>query len=188
MRKLILEEWISLDGYTCDKEGKLDFFAPHIRTSYDDPERMAFRESIDTILLGRNTYAQFATLWPHRTAEDNILAVKMNTAEKIVCSRSLTEAPWGNWKTADIESGDILARISQLRSGTGGAIIVWGSISLAQHLMKANVIDEYHIHICPVLTGGGRRLFADDLVPSSITLLATRHYGSGIVHLHYQKQ
>ena len=187
MRKLILEEWISLDGYASDKDNKLDFFAPHVRTSYESAERMEFRETIGTILLGTNTYTQFAAMWPYRTVESNILAAKMNSAKKIVFSRSLSQAPWGNWQPADIESGDMITRVNELKSQSAGNMMVWGSISLAQSLLKANLVDEYHIHICPVLTGGGRKLFTEDLQPSSFTLINVKHYGPGIVHLHYQK-
>ncbi len=187
MRKLILEEWISLDGYASDKDGRLDFFAPHVRTSYDTPERMAYRNAIDTILLGAKTYTQFSALWPSRSAEENILAEKMNAAQKIVFSRSLQAAPWGDWAPAKIEQGDAATAIKQLRSGSGGDMVIWGSISLAQTLMAADMIDEYHIHICPVITGGGHQLFTGDVATSTLSLVGTRSYGPGIIHVHYRK-
>jgi dihydrofolate reductase len=187
MGKLILEEWISLDGYASDKERKLDFFAPHVRTSYDSPERMAYRNAIDTILLGAKTYTQFSALWPSRTAEENILAEKMNAAQKIVFSKSLQEAPWGKWTPALVERRDPLTAVRQLKSGTCGNIVIWGSISLAQALMYGDVIDEYHIHICPVTTGGGQKLFADGMAASALQLVNMHSYGPGITHLHYLK-
>jgi dihydrofolate reductase len=188
MRKLILEEWISLDGYAADRDGKLDFFAQHVRTSYEPVERMLFREAIDTILLGAKTYTQFAALWPGRTAKDNILAEKMNSAKKIVFSRSLTKAPWGTLADAEIASGDVVQRVGEMKSMPGGNMVVWGSISLAQQLMKADMVDEYHIHVCPLLTGGGLRLFNDDIQSSALNLISTAQYGPGITHLIYQKR
>jgi dihydrofolate reductase len=65
-------------------------------------------------------------------------------------------------------------------------MVVWGSISLAQSLMKENLIDEYHIQLCPVLTGGGRNLFPQQINFGQLNLLETRQYNTGIVFLNYE--
>ena len=64
VRKLVVEEWISLDGYVSDRNGKLDFFTSSVGASYDDKGGAAFLNSIDCILFGRKTYQQFASRWP----------------------------------------------------------------------------------------------------------------------------
>jgi len=66
-RKLIVEEWLSLDGYVSDKAGGLDFFAKHVRDAYTTAYRLDVLNSVDTILFGRKTYQQFSALWPART-------------------------------------------------------------------------------------------------------------------------
>jgi dihydrofolate reductase len=64
-------------------------------------------------------------------------------------------------------------------------MVLWGSISLAQSLMKENLVDEYHIQLCPVLTGGGRSLFTGDVNPRNLKLVELRHYDTGTVFLNY---
>lgn len=65
-------------------------------------------------------------------------------------------------------------------------MVLWGSISLAQSLMKENLIDEYHVQLCPVLTGGGRSLFTEEINPQNLKLAEVRQYNTGTVFLNYQ--
>lgn len=187
MRKLILEEWLSLDGYVADKEGKLDFFtsiSPEQNT-YSDADQLRFLDSVDTILLGRKTYELFVDFWPNATTEQEVIANKLNGIKKLVFSNTITEAPWGTWPPADVISGDAVAAIKNLKQKPGKNLVLWGSISLAQALMQEGIIDEYHIQLCPVLTGGWRSLFSNSLPSTSLQLQEVRHYNTGIVFLNY---
>lgn len=65
-------------------------------------------------------------------------------------------------------------------------MVVWGSISLAQSLMKDRLIDEYHLRVYPVALGKGKRLFPDDIAALDMKLLETKTYETGLVLLHYQ--
>jgi dihydrofolate reductase len=188
MRNLILEEWISLDGFISDKNGKLDFFAPMVRDIYSDARHSKFLESIDLILLGRQTYEQFVQVWPSRTTDTDALANMINRTRKLVFSNTITNAPWGTWPAAEVVSGDAISQLKKLKSLSGKNIIVWGSISLAHAFMKENLIDEYHLHVCPTLTCGGRRLFTEDMNPSTLSLIDTKHYYPGTVFIQYQPQ
>ncbi|HET9432286.1 MAG TPA: dihydrofolate reductase family protein, partial [Chitinophagaceae bacterium] len=76
--------------------------------------------------------------------------------------------------------------INKLKSLPGKNMVVWGSISLAQSLMKENLIDEYHIQLCPVLTGGGRSLFSQEMDYHQLRLLETRSYNTGTIFLNYE--
>jgi dihydrofolate reductase len=186
MRKLIVEEWMSLDGYVADKENQLIFFARLVRESYKEPARSQFLQTIDSILLGRETYEQFVKLWPDRETGKEVLADKMNGGQKIVFSSTLTSAPWGKWAGAEIANGDAVSAIRKLKSTSGQNMILWGSISLAQALMKENLVDELHLHICPTLTAGGRRFFTSEINLSALRLSEFRQYGEGAVFLNYQ--
>jgi dihydrofolate reductase len=183
-RKLIIEEWLSLDGCVADHTGGLGFFAGNVRQSYTAGNRQAFLDSIDTILLGRSTYDQFSALWPGRPVENDLLAEKMNTARKIVFSGSITKAPWGGWPAASVEAGNAAARVKALQQQPGKNMVVWGSVSLAQAFMKENMADEYHLHLCPVLTGG-KKLVAGDIQPTALALLETTPEANGVVLLRY---
>ncbi|MGV3696049.1 dihydrofolate reductase family protein [Flavobacterium sp.] len=187
MRKLILEEWLSLDGYAADKEGNLDFFTnltPE-ENKYSDQDQLKFLESVDTILLGRKTYELFVDFWPNATTDIEVIADKLNETDKIVFSNSLKTAPWGKWDNARVISGEAIEAIKKLKAFPGKDMVLWGSISLAQALMKENLIDEYHIQLCPVLTGGGRSLFADEMHLKELKLSEVRKYDTGTVFLKY---
>lgn len=176
---------MSLDGHVSDKTGGLDFFVKHVRGSYTTRERIAFLESADTIFLGRKTYDQFSQLWPRRPVENDLLAEKMNGLDKVVFSASLQQAPWGEWQQATLETKDPVAKLKVIKTLTGKNIILWGSITLAQTFMKEGLVDEYHLHICPVITGGGRKLFTDDMNLSPLSLLNTVVNFDGVVFLKY---
>jgi dihydrofolate reductase len=186
MRKVILSEWISLDGYVSDKKGQLDFFAGLVRKTYAEADQLEFLGTIDTILLGRKTYEQFVQVWPDRPTGQEALADKMNKVKKIVFSNTLTDAPWGKWSSAEIVNGNAISKIKQLKLLPGKNIVVWASISLAQILMKENLIDEYSFFLCPALVSGGRKLFTEEIAPTNLKLVKTRHYDTGTVFLNYQ--
>src|SRR5258705_10567566 len=142
MRKLILEEWVSLDGYVADKNGQLDFFTnltPE-ENKYSDSDQLKFLETIDTILLGRKTYELFVDFWPGATTDQEAIADKLNETKKIVFSNTITNAPWGQWAEASIV--EATTEIKNLKLLAGKNMVMWGSISLAQSLMKENLIDD----------------------------------------------
>ena len=188
MRKLILEEWVSLDGYVADKNGQLDFFTnltPE-QNKYSDADQLKFLETIDTILLGRKTYELFVDFWPGATTDKEVIADKLNETKKVVFSNTLTNAPWGQWAEAEIIAGEATAAIKKLKQLPGKNMVLWGSISLAQSLMRENLIDEFHIQLCPVLTGGGRNLFLQKMNFGQLNLLEVRQYNTGTVFLNYE--
>ncbi len=187
MRKLILEEWMSLDGYVSDKNDQLDFFTnltPE-QNKYSDQDQLKFLETVDTILLGRKTYELFVDFWPTATTDKEVIADKLNELDKIVFTNTLTSAPWGKWKDAEIISGVATDAIRKLKSLPGKNMVLWGSISLAQALMKENLIDEYHIQLCSVVTSGGRPLFPTQTDFRRLVLSEVRRYNTGTVFLNY---
>jgi dihydrofolate reductase len=188
MRKLILEEWISLDGYVTDKNGQLDFFTALTpeQNKYSDSDQLKFLETIDTILLGRKTYELFVDFWPGTTTDKEVIADKLNETKKVVFSNTITKAPWGQWKEAEIISGEAVDAIKRLKLLPGKNMVMWGSISVAQSAMRENLIDEYHIQLCPVLTGGGRNLFSQQINFGQLNLLEIRKYNTGTVFLSYE--
>ena len=189
MRKLIVEEWVSLDSYVTDKEGGLDFFTNLTAEQNKDvdAEQLKFLETIDAILLGRKTYALFVDFWPKATTDQQVVADKLNQTNKIVFSNSLTKAPWGKWPEAMIISGEATAAIKQLKEMKGKDMVLWGSISLAQSLMSADLVDEYRLQLCPVLTGGGRALFPKQINYGQLQLMEVRKYDFGTLFMNYQR-
>jgi dihydrofolate reductase len=186
MRKLVLEEWISLDGYAVDKAGQLNFFPSTEANRYSDQDQLRFLERIDTILLGRATYQLFVDFWPTATVDKEIISDTLNSLPKVVFSNTLKEAPWGKWPSARVVPGDAVREVAMMKAGKGKDMVLWGSLTLAQSLMQADLIDEYHIQVCPTLVGGGRALFPAMKAYANLKLVDLRRYATGVVYLHYE--
>jgi dihydrofolate reductase len=188
MRKLILEEWVSLDGYAEDRNGKLDFFPSTEQNKYSDQHQLEFLSTVDLILLGRKTYQLFEQFWPTAKTETEIIAEKLNSIPKIVFSDTISRAPWGTWPEAKVVPGNAAEAIGKMKKLEGKNMVLWGSISLAQSLMKESVIDEFHIQFCPTRVGGGRLLFPDSDHYNKLKLVDSRTYDTGVVYLNYQPE
>jgi dihydrofolate reductase len=185
MRKLIFQQFISLDGYAADRDHETKFFD---QGEYDgdlDEDMLVGMDRFDTILLGKNTYNMFVAYWPTEKSKDQIAADKLNSIPKIIFSSSLKDAPWGKWEPAKIEPGNAADAIKQLKKQKGKDMVLWGSISLSQSLMKANIIDEYHLRIVPVILGGGKLQF-DGRDELKLELTKSKAYSSGIQSLEYR--
>jgi dihydrofolate reductase len=185
MRKLIFQEFLSLDGYAADKNNSTKFFeSPEFAVESDD-DLLKEMNRFDTILLGANTYKMFVDFWPDADPKEQVVADKLNSIPKIVFSKSLKNAPWGKWEPAKIESGDAATAIVQLKKEKGSDMVLWGSISLAQYLIKQNLIDEYQLRIVPVVLGGGTLLFSKQ-EPLDLILTKSKSYSSGLLLAHYK--
>ena len=187
MRKVILQEFVTLDGMAAGPNDSVDFVPASTRGDRTFGEgQLALMDTIGTILLGRVTYQMFAGHWPNVTEGDDLLfADKLNAIPKIVFSKTLDKAPWGKWDPAKIVNGSATAEIAKLKRQSGKDMIVWGSISLAQSLIDERLIDEYQIVICPVVLGSGRPLFRDTVKGLDMTLLKTKTHDLGTVLLKY---
>jgi dihydrofolate reductase len=143
-------------------------------------------DDIDTILLGRKTYELFAEFWPTATTESEIIADKLNSTKKVVFSNSLQNAPWGKWPAAEIMKGEASEKIRDLKMQEGKNMVLWGSISLVQSLMKQHLIDEYHLQLCPAITGGGKPLFPESNHYINMHLIEWKKYETGMMFLRYE--
>ena len=187
MRKLIVQEWLSLDGFAADKDGKLDFFPTRETDQFSDRDQLRFLDGVDTVLLGRKTYELFVGFWPTAKLDQEIVADRLNTLPKVVFSNTLSEAPWGNWCPARVVSSDALAEIRRLKAEDGKHLVLWGSLTLAQQLIFANLVDEYHLQICPTMIGGGRPLFPSRPAYARLKRVEVRNYDTGVTCLRYER-
>ena len=188
MRTLILQEWVSLDGFAVDAAGTLDFFPATETDHFSDRDQLAFLDGVDTILLGRRTYELFVDFWPGGTTDREIIADRLNALPKLVFSNTLTEAPWGAWPPARVVRGDAVDEIRRLKAEDGKHRVLWGSLSLAQAVIAAGLVDEYHLQVCPTLVGASRRLFPDRDGYARLRRVGVRSYDTGVVFLHYEPQ
>jgi dihydrofolate reductase len=186
VRKVILQEFVTLDGLAAGENGSVDFVPASTNGDESLGQRQIdFMDSIDTILLGRLTYEMFSEYWPAVTSgDDKPFADKINAIPKIVFSRTLDGAPWGDWGDAQIRE-DAAKEIAALKRRSGKDMVIWGSLSLAQSLMADRLIDEYQIIICPVVLGTGRPLFKKQSDAHGLELVDTRTFDRGTALLSY---
>ena len=188
MRKVILQEFLTLDGLAAGPNDNVDYVpaATEGDKSFGQ-EQLNLMDSIDTILLGRVTYQMFAGYWPNiRKGKEKAFADKLNSIPKIVFSSTLDRAPWGDWEEAKVVSNSAVDEIKKLKQQKGKNMIIWGSISLAQSAIRAALIDEYRLVICPVVLGSGRPLFLTQVDPFAMKLLETESFDLGAVQLKYK--
>jgi dihydrofolate reductase len=184
-RKVVLQEFVSLDGYAAGPNDSVDFVPAS--TQGDDSfgrHQERFLDSIDTILLGRVTYELFSEHWPDVTSgPEKPFADKLNAIPKIVFSKTLDGAPWGQWKPAQVVLTDAAKTVAKLKQQSGKDMVIWGSISLAQSLMSEKLIDEYQLVICPIALGEGRPLFREPTM--GMRLVKTESFARGAVIVAY---
>jgi dihydrofolate reductase len=188
VRKVIVQEFVTLDGFAAGAQGELDFVTETGEGA--DPtggpfveDQLAFIGGLDTILLGADTYRMFAEYWPEQTVETQAIADALNSTPKVVFSSTLERAPWGSWQEARVVSGSAADEVRRLKAEPGKDMVVWGSLTLAQSLAREGVVDEYNLFLCPVALGDGRPLFAEAVPP--LRRLDTKTYEGGLVSLRY---
>ena len=134
------------------------------------------------LLLGRRTYEDFASFWPHQT--DNPFTEVLNDSRKYVVSTTLREPlPWVN---STLLSGAAAEAVAALKEGEGGDLVVLGSGELVQTLMRAGLVDEFVLLIHPLILGTGRRLFPDRGTSSALDLVETRTTTTGVIIATYR--
>jgi dihydrofolate reductase len=186
MRKLVVSEFLTLDGVMEDPGGaeksKYGGWAFQFNRG---PEGDKFKSdelfASDALLLGRTTYQGFAEAWPSRTGE---FADKINSMVKHVVSTTLEK---GEWSNSRIIKGNVAEEISKLKAMPGKDILVAGSGQLVQTLMQHDLVDEYRLMVYPVVVGSGKRLFKDGSDRKALRLVEAKPVGSeGVLTLIYQ--
>lgn len=185
MRKLIVQQWVTVDNIAAEEDGGLSFVSvePFSETTNDafKASVMGFIDSVDTMILGATTYAQSKGYWPY--AEDQgEFGEKLNNLTKFVASSTLDDAPWGDFPAATV-TRDPAATIRELKEESGTDIWLWGSLTLMHFLLDADLVDEVQMRVCPVARGTGRRIFEDR---QELKLLEATPFDNGVVLLRYE--
>lgn len=185
--KLTVTTFVSVDGVMQgpggpeeDRTGGFErggWVVPHF-----DAETGAFIDTVfrraDAFLLGRRTYETFAGSWGEMAdpGEDPV-AVSLNTLPKYVPSTTLKEPGWAN---TTVLSGDVAARIRELKDRPGRELQVHGSGTLARWLLEKDLVDEYNLFTFPVIVGDGARLFPSKGRDAALELVESRATPSGV--------
>jgi dihydrofolate reductase len=185
MRKVVVTEFMTLDGVIEDPGGAEGFKYGGWSMRYWSDDIGAFKLdelfASDAQLLGRVTYEGFAVAWPGQSDAAGF-ADRMNGMPKYVVSTTLKDATWNN---SQIISANVAEEVAKLKQQDGGDILIAGSADLIHFLRQHNLIDRYQLLIYPVVLGEGKRLFKDG-IDSSLKLVETRPYDSGVVLVRYE--
>jgi dihydrofolate reductase len=103
---------------------------------------------------------------------------KMNGMPKFVVSKTLESPEWNN---TTVLTGDLAEEVGKLKQQFPGDILVAGSAQLVQALLAHDLVDELHLMVFPILLGAGKRLFADGVDATSLTLVETKQTGSVVI-------
>jgi dihydrofolate reductase len=177
MRRIVVTEFVSLDGVIEEPKWTFDF------ERGPEGDQFKFDElfDADALLLGRVTYQGFAAAWPNMGDDD--FGKRMNSIEKYVVSSSVTaeEATWG---PTTVINGDVVSQIRELKGQGSGNLLLEGSARLVQTLVQHDLVDEYRLMIFPIILGAGRRMFPASMpAPSRLAVTSSHTVGSGVVIL-----
>jgi dihydrofolate reductase len=198
MRRIVVFDNVTADGYFADTRGTLDWVIPNdevFRTAAES------QQDIDTMLFGRRTYEMFEQFWPHalddpetapdphtagrRSAVNRDMAVWINETNKIVFSRTRKDVSWRNSQLIrELEP----KKIEAMKAGPGKDMIVFGSASIVAQLTEHELIDEYVLVVNPLLLGDGRSLISGLSKRVKLELQGATDYKSGHVMLRYTRQ
>jgi dihydrofolate reductase len=143
MRKIVMINWISLDGFFAGPNGEIDWMIrdPEVDKALHEP-RPDQPESAgsDTMLLGNTTYTMFENSWPqiakdpHAPEELHKLADEVIGMTKIVFSKKRKEVTWEN---STLFHANLISEVEKLKQQDGSPIIVFGSGTIVQQLSNA---------------------------------------------------
>ncbi|HEX7980700.1 MAG TPA: dihydrofolate reductase family protein [Gemmatimonadaceae bacterium] len=192
MRKLIVSEFMSLDGVMQapggkdeDRDGGFEhggwtwpYWNDEIGASFG-----ALMKNVDAFLLGRRTYLGHAAAFEPMPAGD-VFGDMMNAPAKYVVSRTLKEPTWRN---TTIISENAMDAVRALKAQSGGDILCDGSSQLVHALLREDLVDELHLLLYPLILGSGKKLLPDG-VYATFKRTNVTPYPSGVVGLHYERE
>jgi dihydrofolate reductase len=192
MRKLIVSEFVTLDGVMQAPGGKdedpdgafehggwtLPYWHDDIGNSFGSLMR-----DVDAFLLGRRTYVTHAAAFEPLPPGDPFGDL-MNAPKKYVVSRTLTQPTWRN--TTIIRDNPIEA-VRALKAEPGKNILTDGSSQLVHALLAHDLVDELHLLVYPLTLGSGKRVLPGG-VHATFRLQSATPYPTGVVGLHYGRE
>ena len=184
MRKLIVFNSVTLDGYFTDAKGDMSW--AHGNQDKEWTDFVSGNAQGDSAMIfGRVTYQMMAGWWPSEQAKQAMPAVaeKMNQAPKVVFSKTLERATWNN---TTLVKDDPVATVRKLKQEAGPALIIFGSGTIVAQLTAAGLVDEFQIVLVPIVLGKGRTMFDGIPTRPKLKLIRSRTFTNGNVFLCYQ--
>src|SRR3954468_14428537 len=192
MRKLIVSEFVTLDGVIQapggkdeDRDGGFEYGGWTLPYWHDDIGKhfAEMMKDTDALLLGRKTYVTHADAFEPMPPGDPF-GDMMNAPKKYVVSKTLDKPTWRN---TTIIRDNVIESIRALKAQPGKNILTDGSSQLVHAMLEADLVDELHLLLYPVTLGKGKRLLPEG-VHATFNLTSATPYPSGVVGLHYARQ
>jgi dihydrofolate reductase len=186
MGKIVVTEFLSLDGVMEDPGGSEDFKYGGWSFEFsrgDEGDKFKLDETMasDALLLGRVTYEGFAEAWPSRDGE---FADKFNDMPKYVVSSTIGDP---QWKNSTVLTGDLRDAVSKVKDAHDGDVVVHGSARLVQWLLDNDLVDELRLMVFPVVLGAGKTLFGETTDKKALRLVDSKTVGDGVNILVYER-
>ena len=192
MRKLIVHEFVTLDGVMQapggkdeDRDGGFEHGGWTLPYWHDDIGKSfgALMENVDAFLLGRRTYVTHAEAF-EPMAPGNFFGDMMNAPKKYVVSKTLQKPIWRN---TTIIRDNVIESVRALKTQPGKNILMDGSSQLVHALIAQDLVDELHLTLYPLTLGSGKRALPDG-VYSQFDLTSAKPHPTGVVGLHYVRK
>jgi dihydrofolate reductase len=174
MRTLAITQNLSADG---SPEFLGDWFDPGDQAEDLAAEVRRQSEAEEYLLLGRQTFTDFRSYWPHQTDDPTGFTELLDNVQKLVVSSTLGDPGWQN---STVLGADWRERVRALKEEDGGDITVTGSLTLCPALIEEGLVDEFRLFTYPAVQGRGRRLFPGGY-ETSLELLDSRAFSNGVV-------
>jgi dihydrofolate reductase len=186
MGQLVVQEFVTADGFAADADGQFGFH-DRVDGTWDefDERHVPWVEAASAVVLGANTYREFVEFWPTPASDSEVLAPLINTMPKYVFSSSLESAPWGNYPAAMAVPGNAVDAIRRLKRESTSHVIVWGSLALTHTFFAAGEVDTIRLGVIPTFIGSGRGVFPPTAPPVTLRARETTAYANGLVELQY---
>jgi dihydrofolate reductase len=187
MRKIVVHEFISLDGVIQAPGGAVEDvdegfpYGGWTQAYWDDAIGAHFGQAFmdaDALLLGRKTWQGHASAFGPHPDQDPFGGMK-----KYVVSNTLQSVD--EWQNSTLIRGDVIKQVRELKNQPGKNIIMDGSSVLIPSLIENDLIDEYMLHVYPLVLGTGKRLFAAGK-RVNLKLIESSALPTGVVYQRYQ--
>jgi dihydrofolate reductase len=184
VRDLIITENITLDGVIDASAG---WFAPAGTEDVDRSDQIDAiaeqGEAADAFLVGRRTFEQMRSFWPHQTDDETGVSAYLDRVQKYVVSTTIGDP---DWEPTTVLRGPLREDVAALKAAPGRDIVTTGSITLVHGLIAEGLVDEYRLFVYPVVVGAGARLFPDGAEHPRLELVEARPFRDGVVLLRYR--
>lgn len=188
MGKISVFNFVTLDGFFAGPDGQIDWFKSIGKDEGFEKYTHSESGKGGSLIYGRKTYEMMKSFWPTDAARkaDPHMADTVNNSEKIVFSKSLTNAEEGpHWKNIRIYSEIDKQEFIRLKEKRDMTIL--GSGTIVQQMTDLGLIDDYTFVVVPVILGKGKTMF-EDAKSVGLKLLESRTFNNGLVMLRYGRK